>query len=149
MVRLSYSMFASTACAFRNFYEPNRRAHKVIESGFVERDGVFLLQKYSFRLSAADRRFCMDETGIEMFVNDIGIYGYSEFYRTAQLYIVADCLISKWQKFRSDMPISVMMSKHDDFGQIRFHVRREGQHYYREDVAEVTDSEIAVVQYLP
>jgi hypothetical protein len=93
MIQMNYNLFLSTAKSFKKFHKINRNALAIVNDGFIERDGVFVLRSYLHRLNSADKKFSVDETGIEMFVNDISISEHTEAYRTAQLYIVTDCLI--------------------------------------------------------
>jgi hypothetical protein len=146
MIEMNYIMFCSVVSIMKTKYRIDEKIQASISQGFIEIKGFFVLRSYVDRLKTADMKFCMDETGVEIFVNDLTVYGRSADHLVAKMYMTSKMLIDKWKEAKFEEEILISMAMAEGFGRVRMHVVRNGQRYYRDDVVANTDVEFALIR---
>jgi hypothetical protein len=134
----AYSYFSS------DNIDLNRSLLEIAESGFMVKDGCFLLGKCMDADTNVSISNFPDKTGYECFINSVNIDDYVEENYLEQGICFVRNVFSRWNSVQG-LPKLIAILSLDEFGlKVKFHAWRVGEHWLTDELEDYEESVLVV-----
>lgn len=107
--------------------------YAIATSGFVTRDGCYLISSLLNLAKSAERDNFHDCTGYECFVNSVHVEDYTSNAPLPQALQFVDQVFICWRATNKDSELAAIISVDEYSVVVKFHVSREGEHWLSEN----------------
>lgn len=151
MSKINNAMLNRIAALFELSHELPPELNKVISKGFIEREGYCFLRAYQKRAPKSDvksaTKYLHDSTGIECWVNDIRIDSEDYEHHMQLSFIFAAKLMKRWKRSKFYHPAVLLIASNETSTQLKFHLKREGESWFAEDLEGYGSTGICVIEF--